>query len=58
MTPDQVKAQVAARLYDPKNANVVVVGDGAVFFKALKKKRPDLERIPVDKLNLDSATLQ
>ena len=41
VTPDQVKA-VAARLYDPKNANIVVVGDGAVFFNALKKKRPTL----------------
>ncbi len=57
VTPDQVKT-VAARLYDPANANIVVVGDGAVFFKALKKKRPTLERIPIDKLNLDSATLQ
>ncbi len=57
VTPDQVKT-VAARLYDPANANIVVVGDGAIFFKALKKKRPTLERIPIDKLNLDSATLQ
>ena len=57
VTPDQVKA-LAARLYDPASASIVVVGDGAVFFKALKKKHPDLERIPVDKLNLDSATLQ
>jgi zinc protease len=57
VTPDQAKA-AAARLYNPKNANLVVVGDGAVFFNALKKKRPDLQRIPIDKLNLDSATLQ
>ncbi|MCE9522303.1 MAG: insulinase family protein [Alphaproteobacteria bacterium] len=57
VTSDQVKT-LAARLYDPANASIVVVGDGAVFFKALKKKRPDLVRIPVDKLNLDSATLQ
>jgi len=57
VTPDQAKA-AAARLYNPKNATLVVVGDGAVFFNALKKKRPDLQRILIDKLNLDSATLQ
>jgi len=57
VTADQVKA-LAARVYDPKKANVVIVGDGAVFHPALKKKRPNLERIPIDKLNLDSATLQ
>ncbi len=57
VTPDQAKA-AAARLYNPKNATLVVVGDGAVFYNALKKKRPDVQRIPIDKLNLDSATLQ
>jgi zinc protease len=57
VTPGQAK-EVAARLYDPKKATLVVVGDGAVFFNALKKKRPDVQRIPIDKLNLDSATLQ
>jgi zinc protease len=57
VTPASAK-EVAAKLYDPKNASIVVVGDGAVFFNALKKKRPDVVRIPVDKLNLDSATLQ
>lgn len=57
VTADQAK-DVAARLYNPKNATLVVVGDGAVFYNALKKKRPDVQRIPIDKLNLDSATLQ
>jgi zinc protease len=57
VTPDQAKA-VAARLYDPKNATLVVVGDGAVFFSALKKKRPTVERLPINKLNLDSPTLR
>jgi zinc protease len=57
VTPAQAQA-VAARLYDPKNASVVVVGDAQVFFADLKKKRPDAERIAVDKMNLDSATLQ
>ncbi len=49
---------VAARLFDPKKATMVVVGDGAIFFQALKKKRADVERIPIDKLNLDSADLR
>lgn len=57
VTPAQAKA-VAARLYDPKNATLVVVGDGAVFFNALKKKRTSVERIPIDKVNFDSATLK
>ncbi len=57
VTPVSAK-EVAAKLYNPKNASIVIVGDGAVFFNALKKKRPDVVRIPVDKLNLDSATLQ
>jgi zinc protease len=57
VTADQVKA-VAAKIYDPKSANIVVVGDGSVFFDALKKKRPEAERIQVDALNLDSASLK
>jgi zinc protease len=57
VTPDRAKA-VGARLYDPKNATLVVVGDGAVFFNALKKKKPAVERLPIDKLNLDSPTLR
>lgn len=57
VTPKQVQG-LAARLYDPKKASLVVVGDGSVFFPALKRNRPDVERIPIDKLNLDSATLK
>lgn len=57
VTPASAK-EAAVKLYDPKKASMVVVGDGAIFFNALKKKRPDVTRIPVDKLNLDSATLQ
>lgn len=57
VTPDQVRT-TAARLFDPKRANILVVGDGTEFYDAFKKKLPTVERIPVDKLNLDSATLQ
>lgn len=57
VTVTQVKS-VAARTYNPKSASIVVVGDAEIFFSGLKKKKPDAERIPVDKLNLDSATLK
>jgi zinc protease len=57
VTPEQVKA-IAAQIYNPKTANIVVVGDGDVFFSAFKKKRQDVERIPADQLNLDSPTLK
>lgn len=57
VTPAQVKS-IAAKIYDPKSASIVIAGDGEVFFNALKKKKPDAERIPADKLNLDSATLK
>jgi zinc protease len=57
VTPQHAMA-VAARIYDPKKATLVVVGDGAVFFDALKKKRADIERIPIDKLNLDAIALK
>ncbi len=57
VTPEQVQA-LAARLYDPKSASIVVVGDGSVFFPALKKSRPDMERVPIDELDLGTGTLQ
>jgi zinc protease len=57
VTPAQVKA-TAASVFDPARASVVVAGDGKVFFNALKAKRPQTERIPADKLNLDSPGLQ
>lgn len=53
----QVK-DVARRIYDPKAASVVIAGDAATFFADVKKKYPDAERIPADKLNLDSANLK
>jgi zinc protease len=54
----QQAKSVAARIYDPKKATMVVVGDGAILFGDLKKKRADVDRISIDKLNLDSATLK
>lgn len=50
--------EVAANLYDPQKATLVVVGDGAAFYRVLGKKLGNVELIPIDKLNLDSAALK
>ena len=57
VTPEQASA-AAKKQFDVAKANLVVVGDACVFFPALKALRPNAERIGVDKLNLDSATLK
>ena len=57
VTPAQVQA-FAARVMDPAKASVIVAGDAKTFAAALKAKRPDLETIPVDELDLDSPTLR
>lgn len=57
VTPAQVQA-FAARVMDPAKASVIIAGDAKIFADALKAKRPDLEVIPVDKLDLDSPTLR
>ena len=50
--------RVAQSLMDPSRASIVVVGDAKEFVDALKKDYPQLEVIPADKVNLDSATLK
>ena len=50
--------RVAQRLLDPTNASIIVVGDAKLFLDDLRKKYPNVEVIPADKVNLDSATLQ
>jgi zinc protease len=57
VTPAQVQA-FAARILDPARASVIVAGDAKTFAAALKAKRPDLEVISVDQLDLDSPTLR
>jgi zinc protease len=57
VTPAQVQT-FAARVMDPAKASVIVAGDVKTFGAALKAKRPDLEVIPVDQLDLDSPTLR
>ena len=57
VTPAQVQA-FAARVMDPAQVSVIIAGDAKTFAAALKAKRPDLEVIPVDQLDLDSPTLK
>ncbi|HEX3885964.1 MAG TPA: pitrilysin family protein [Phenylobacterium sp.] len=57
VTPGQIQA-FASRVLDPAKASVIVAGDAKTFAAALKAKRPDLEVIPVDQLDLDSPTLK
>jgi len=50
--------RVAQRLLDPTNASVIVVGDAKLFVDDLRKKYPNVEVIPADKVNLDSVSLK
>ncbi len=54
---DQVQAFAARRL-NPADASIIVAGDAKAFAPALKAKRPSLEVIPVDQLDLESPTLR
>ncbi len=52
-------AGAAARKYfDPANATLVIVGDAAKFWDAVKDKRAGMERIGIDELDLGSAALK
>jgi zinc protease len=57
VTPETA-ATAAKSYYDPAKAAVVVVGDAQQFWKDVEKKRANMERIEIDKLNLDSPTLK
>ena len=41
-----------------RNTALIVVGDAQLFWNGVRGKRPGFERIGIDKLNLDSATLK
>jgi zinc protease len=57
VTPEQ--ASEAARMYyDVSKASLVVVGDAATFYPAIRAMRRDAVRIPVSKLDLGKETLQ
>jgi zinc protease len=57
VTADQA-GEAARTYYDPAKAAMVVAGDAQVFFNGLKAKYPNVERINIDTLNLDSETLK
>jgi zinc protease len=57
VSSDQVRS-VAAELFDPEPASIVVVGDAQAFLPALRAKFPQVEVIPVSALNLDSPALK
>jgi len=57
VTPAQVQA-FAARVLDPAKASVIIAGDAKVFAAELKAKRPDLEVIAVNQLDLDTPALK
>lgn len=56
VTATQVR-EAGARYFDPDNADLVVVGDADVFYRDIRQRRRNAERIAVGDLNLDSATL-
>ena len=56
VTPEQAQA-AARRYFDASRADLVVVGDAQYFYDGLRRLRRNAERIPVNELNLDSATL-
>jgi zinc protease len=51
-------AKAAKDYFDPATASVVVVGDAKVFRAALKSRYPRLQQLAIDRLDLDSATLE
>ncbi|MDX2236968.1 MAG: pitrilysin family protein [Hyphomonadaceae bacterium] len=57
VTPEQVQAAGAA-IFDPARADIVIAGDADVFVDAIRTRRPDVERIGVDALNLDRESLR
>ena len=45
----------ADRYFDPGNTSIIVVGNAAAFIDDLRAIRPDVEVIPLDQLNLNTA---
>ena len=55
---DAQQAQAAAaRLVDPAQADVVIVGDAKLFLDAVRKRYPKVEVVPAGRFDLDSPTL-
>ncbi len=51
-------SQAAKTYFDPAKAALIVVGDAQQFWAGLRGKREGFERLNIDQLNLDSATLK
>jgi zinc protease len=51
-------AKAAKTYFDPAKASLIVVGDAQQFWNGVRGKRTGFEKIGIDKLNLDSATLK
>ena len=57
VSADQARA-AAAKLIDPAQADVVIVGDARLFLDDVKKRFGDkVEVIPAGRFDLDAATL-
>ncbi len=57
VTADQVQAFARDKL-DPAATSVIVAGDAKAFEAGLRQRRPNLELVPADQLDLDSVTLK
>lgn len=57
VTAGQVQTFAKEKL-DPAASSVIIAGDAKAFAEALKTRRPNLELIPVDQLDLDSVSLK
>jgi zinc protease len=57
VTAGQVQG-FASRVFAPDRASVIIAGDAKAFSGPLQAKLPNLEVIPVDRLDLDSPTLR
>jgi zinc protease len=56
VTASQIQ-RFAAKNLGASDANIIIVGDGRQFLPELKKRFPDAEVIPVDKLDLNKGSL-
>jgi len=50
--------RVAAAELDPSEFSIIVVGDASMFIEALRAAHPNVEVIPIDELDLNSAALR
>ena len=56
--PGREVERIAARLYDPAAATIVVVGDAKQFIGPMRQAYPQLELIPLASLDLERAGLR